>query len=82
MFFKEFLPLIRRNDLCNMKEYLVIEINVNNLKYFLSYLYRSPSKCHEELESFCSNLGSLLSNINDQHLALSFATGDVNEKYW
>ena len=34
MFFKEFLPLIRRNDLCNMKEYLVIEINVNNLKYF------------------------------------------------
>ena len=36
MYFKESLPLIRRSDLSNMKEYLVTEINVSNEKCFLS----------------------------------------------
>ena len=33
---------------------------------FYMPLYVS-SQSHEELESFCFNLDSLLSNINDQH---------------
>ena len=34
MYFKESLSLINRSDLGNMKECLVIEINVNNEKFF------------------------------------------------
>ena len=63
-----------------MKEYLVTEINVDSQKCFSSCLYSSPSKSHEELESFCYNLDSILSNINDQHLAFSIATGNFNAK--
>ena len=34
MYFKESLPLIRRNDLTDVKDFLVTEINVNNKKCF------------------------------------------------
>ena len=66
MYFKESLSLVRRSNLSNMKEYLVTEISVNNEKCFFACLYRSPSQSYEKLESFCCNLDSLLSNINDQ----------------
>ena len=80
LYFKESLPLINRSDLSNMKECLVTEINVNNEKCFFTCLYRSPSQSHEELESFCSSLDFLLSNINDQHPACSIVIGDFNAK--
>ena len=80
MHFKESLPLIRRSDLSSMKECLVTEINVNKEKCFFSCLYRFPIRSHEELESFCSNLDSLLSNINDQHPACSINIEDFNVK--
>ena len=51
MYFKEFLPLIRRSDLCNVKECLVTQINVTNEKCFLQ-VYKLRSQRHEELESF------------------------------
>ena len=43
-------------------------------------LYRSPSQSHEELESFCSSLDFLLSNINDQHPTCSIVIEDFNAK--
>ena len=43
-------------------------------------LYRSPSQIQEELETFCSNLDSLLSSINDQYPACSIVIGDFNAK--
>ena len=64
-----------------MKECLVTEINVNNVKHFFTCLYKSPSQSHEELERFCSNLDLLFSNINDQHPACSIAIGDFNAKW-
>ena len=45
-----------------------------------SCLHRSPSKSHEELENSYSNLDSLLSYKNDQHLAFSIATRNFNAK--
>ena len=72
------MPLIRRSDLSNLKECLGTEINVNNEKCFFTFLYRSPSQSHEELESFCSSLDSLLSNRNDQHPTCSIVIGDFN----
>ena len=80
MYFKKSLPLIRRSDLSNIRECLVTEIDVNNEKCFFTCLYRSPSQGHEELESFCSNRDSLLSNIYDQHSACSSIMGDFSAK--
>ena len=60
---------------------LVTKINANNEKYFFTCLYWSPTQSHEELENFCSNLDSLLSNINDQDSACSIVKGDFNAKH-
>ena len=38
IYFKESLPLIKRSDLSNMKEYLITEINVNRINVFLDVL--------------------------------------------
>ena len=40
---KELLPLIRRNDLTNIKDCLITETNVNNEKCCFRCLYRSES---------------------------------------
>ena len=81
IYFKESLPLIRRNDLTNVKDCIVAEINVNNEKCFFTCLYRSPSQNHDELERFCDNFGLLLSNINDLHPTCSIVLGDFNAKW-
>ena len=78
LYFKEHLPLIRRNDLSILQECLVTGIIADNEKCF--FTYRSPSQNHEELEDFSSNLDLLLSNINDNHPTCSILIGDFNAK--
>ena len=65
LYFKESLPLIRRNDLTNIKDCLVTEINVNNEKCFFTFLYRSPSQGHYELKRFRINFDLLLFEISN-----------------
>ena len=43
LYYKEHLPIIRRDDVSNLKECLVTEITVKNEGCFLTCLYRSPS---------------------------------------
>ena len=50
-------------------------------KCLFTCFYRSPIQNHEELESFCCSLDSLLSNVNDQHPAFAIAIEDFNAKY-
>ena len=38
IYFKESLPLIGRNDLTNITDCLATEININNEKYFVTFL--------------------------------------------
>ena len=80
LYFKESLPLIRRNDLTNIKDCIVTEINVNNEKCFFTCLYRSPSQSHDELERFCATFDLLLSNISDLHPTCSVVLGDFSAK--
>ena len=80
LYFKEHLPLIRRNGLSILQECLVTEIIVDNEKCFLTCFYRSPNQNHEELENFSSNLNLLLLNINDDHPTCSILIGDFNAK--
>ena len=81
MYFKESLPLIKRNDLSNIKDCIVTEINVNNEKCFFTCLYRSPIQSHDEVEIFCANFDLLLSNINDLHPTCLIVLGDFNAKW-
>ena len=50
IYFEVLLSLMRRNDLTNIKDYLITEINVNKEKCFFTCLYKSPNQSHDELD--------------------------------
>ena len=80
IYFKQSLPLIRRDDLSTMQEAIVTEISVENETCFFTCFYRSPSQSHDELENFCSELNLLLTNINNNQPTCSILIGDFNAK--
>ena len=80
IYFKQSLPLIRRDDLSTMQEAIVTEISVKNETCFFTCFYRSPSQSHDEFENFCSELNLLLTNINNNQPACSVLLGDFNAK--
>ena len=85
MYYKEHLPITKRDELWTLKECLVMEIIVGKKIFFFSYLHRSPSKTKEEFEEFYTDLNLLLSNVNDLNIPLSVITGDFNarsSKWW
>ena len=55
LYYKEHLPIIRRDGIFNLQEWLVTEITVKNKRCFLACLYRSPSQNREEIQSFCDS---------------------------
>ena len=85
IYYKEHLPVIKIDDLCNLNGCLVLEIRIGGEKCFFSCLYKSPSQGREEYESFCTDFDSLLSNINDLSLPCSIIIDDFNArstKWW
>ena len=80
MYYKEQLPIIKRDDLCTLKECLITEIRVHKKMFFFSCLHKSPSQTQNEFEEFCNDLNLLLSNVNDVNTTLSVITGDFNAK--
>ena len=80
IYFKQSLPLIRRDDLSTMQETIVTEISVENETCFFTRFDRSPSQSHNEFENFCSELNLLLTNINNNQPACSILIGDFNAK--
>ena len=71
IYFKQSLPLIRRDDLSTMQETIVTEVSVENETCFFTCFCRSPSQSHDELENFCSELNLLRKNINNNQPACS-----------
>lgn len=60
IYYKEHIPLIKRDDICIMDNSLVTEICSQNEKLtyiyrFLTYIYRSLSQNHDEFQNFCAN---------------------------
>ena len=80
IYYKEHLPIIKRNDLCQLHECLVTELRIGKKKCFFTRLYRSPSHTTGEFEDFCTDLNLFLSNINDLSPACSIITGDFNAR--
>ena len=53
IYYKEHIPLIKRNDICTLDNCLVTEIRLQGEKCFLTCIYRSPS---QSLMIFFQNL--------------------------
>ena len=80
MYFKEHLPILKPDDLCNLLECLVTEIRMEKKKCFFTSLYRSPAQSSDEFDTFCSNFNLFLSNINDLNPASSVVISDPNAR--
>ena len=80
IYYKEHIPLIKRDDICTLDNCLVTEILSQIEKCFLTCMYRSPSQNNEELKNFCANFDLLLSNINEGIPICSIITGDFNAR--
>ena len=80
VYYKEHIPLVRRDDLCTLSNCLVTEIRLENEKCFLACLYRSLSQTQHEFESFCTNLDTLMDHINNELPICSVITGDLNAR--
>ena len=74
MYYKEHFPIIKRDDLCTLKECLATEIIVDKIKVFFVFPQITKS------EEFCNDLNLLLSNVNDVNATVSVITGDFNGK--
>ena len=62
LYYKEHLPIIRRDYMSNLKEWLVTGITVKNEQYFLTCLYSSPSQ-NCERNWYSGNIGKELDTI-------------------
>ena len=80
IYFKEHIPLIKRDDICTLDNCLVTEIHSQGEKNFLTCVYRSPSQNHDEFEDFCTKFDLLMSSINDELPLCSVITGDFNAR--
>ena len=52
IYYKEHIPLIKRDDICTLDLCLVSEIRSQSKKCFLTCIYRSSSQNNEEFENF------------------------------
>ena len=85
IYFKEHIPLIKRDDICTLDNCLVTETRSQGEKNFLACVYRSPSQNHDEFEDFCTKFDLLMSSINDELPLCSVITGDFNagcSRWW
>ena len=80
IYYKEHIPLIKRDDICTLDSFLVTEIRSQGDKCFLTSAYRFPSQNHDELEDFCTKFYLLMSNINNEFPLCSIITGDFNTR--
>ena len=64
MFYEEYLPTNRSDDLCILTECNVTEINLGKKSVFFSLSYRSPSQTTDKFEVYSENLNLTLTNVD------------------
>ena len=80
VYYKEHIPLVRRDDLCTLSNCFVTEIRLQNEKCFLTCLYQSPSQIQHKFENFCTNLDTLVDHMNNELPMCSVITGNLNAR--
>ena len=71
---------IRVCNINNLKECIIIELNLKNKKGYAITLYRSPSLSIDESEQFLLNLDQLLHDISSLNPSFVMLLGDFNAK--
>ena len=85
IYYKEHIPLIKRDDICTLDNCLVTEIHSQGEKCFLTCIYCSPSQSRDEFDDFYTKFDLLLCNINQEFPLRSVAMGDFNaccSRWW
>ena len=77
IYHKEHIPLILRDDIITLGNYLVTEICSQNKKCFITCIYCSLSQNHDEFKNFRINFDILRDNENGKLLLCSIVTGDL-----
>ena len=80
MFYKEYLPINRRGDLCTLTECIVTEINLGKKSVFFTLSYRSPSQTTDEFEAHSQNLNLTLNNVHALSPFSHVLIGDFNTR--
>ena len=78
IYYKDFLTLIKKDDITYLKEFLVTELTVENEKCFFTCRYRSPSQNCDQFSDSCKDFSALLYNINDHRPSCSVIVCDFN----
>ena len=60
IYYKDCLPLIKKDYITDLKECLVTEIAVDNKKWFFMCLHRSPRQNCDQFSDFCKDFSTLL----------------------
>ena len=80
---KEYLA-VRPVSPLNLHECLVLEINIQNKKGYIIYLYRSPSQSKDEFDQFLLNFEQLISDrmIQNPHFILVTCDFNIRQFSW
>ena len=80
IYYKEHIPLIRRDDPCSLRDCLITEIRLENENCFLTCLHRLPCQHQHEFKIFRTNLVTLMDYINNEIPTCSVLIGDLNAR--
>ena len=80
MFYKEYLPINRHDDLCTLTECIVTELNLGKKSVFFTLSYRSPSQTTDETEVYSQNLNLTLTNVDALSPFCHVLIGDFNAR--
>ena len=64
---KDFLPLVKKDDIADLKECLLTEITVDTEICFFTCLYRSRSKNYNQFSDFCKDYSIFIVNNINEH---------------
>jgi len=80
IYYKESLP-VRVINIPFIKEALLLEMNYNNKKVFISVIYRSPSQTTDEFDSFLLNFEQILNEARRKYRRTKRAL-EKSKKSW
>ena len=80
LYYKNHLPVSRRNNIFSLNESIVLEIRLANNKCFPTGLYGSHNQKKDQFDELCSSFNMLMSNVNHDKALVSIITGDFNAR--
>lgn len=80
MFYKEYLPVSRHDDLYTLTECIVTEVNIGKKSTVFTCSYRSPSQTTDQFDVYNQNLNLILSNVDALSQICHILIGNFNSR--